>query len=149
MTSNGVHWVRAALQVNPYAHESRKAPESVFANEEESPRAGLVHGVRGSHCGTQQKPENKTAKPPDYLNAVHQYCRLQELPTGYQRSVHFASGWQYDDPDPMPELRREWQSRRDDQDRERWAAEIAGPNASAAHNPASRPRRQRAASAPR
>ena len=35
MTSDGAHWVRAALQVNPYAYEGRNAPKNFFANEED------------------------------------------------------------------------------------------------------------------
>ncbi|MDV8075904.1 hypothetical protein R4P47_04975 [Rhodococcus sp. IEGM 1370] len=35
MTSDGTHWIRAALQVNPYAYEGRNAPTNFFANEED------------------------------------------------------------------------------------------------------------------
>lgn len=34
MTSDGAHWIRAALQVNPYAYEGRHAPKNFFGNEE-------------------------------------------------------------------------------------------------------------------
>ena len=34
MTIDGAHWVRAALQVNPYAYEGRNAPKNFFTNEE-------------------------------------------------------------------------------------------------------------------
>lgn len=34
MTSNGAHWVRAALQVNPFAYQGRNAPGNFFENED-------------------------------------------------------------------------------------------------------------------
>lgn len=34
MTSDGAHWIRAALQVNPYAYEGKHAPKKFFSSEE-------------------------------------------------------------------------------------------------------------------
>ncbi|MCJ0980476.1 AAA family ATPase [Rhodococcus sp. ARC_M12] len=48
MTSDGAHWVRAALQVNPYAYEGRNAPKNFFANEEDYNEALL------NECQVQQ-----------------------------------------------------------------------------------------------
>jgi hypothetical protein len=34
MPSNGAHWIRAALQVNPYSYEGRNAPRTFFDSED-------------------------------------------------------------------------------------------------------------------
>src|SRR5262245_61042836 len=34
VTSNGARWIRAALQVNPYAYEGRNAPKNYFNSEQ-------------------------------------------------------------------------------------------------------------------
>jgi hypothetical protein len=34
VTAHGARWIRAALQVNPYAYEGRNAPKNNFNNEE-------------------------------------------------------------------------------------------------------------------
>ena len=35
MTSSGAHWIRAALQVNPFEYEGRSAPKNFYASEED------------------------------------------------------------------------------------------------------------------
>ena len=37
----GAHWVRAALQVNPYAYEGRNSPSTRFASEADYNKALL------------------------------------------------------------------------------------------------------------